>query len=507
MGRFYITKRVLAIAVLVVSASHMLDLDFFEYIIRFLESHEQWELDELFLMIVMLIPAISADYCWAVWRRLERNNKTLALANAELTQTAKMKDDFLAMMSHELRTPLNAILGMTEALQEQIFGTVTSEQKTALETIERSGTHLLALITDILDVAKMNAGTMFLEPTEISLASICQSCISLMRQEALKKSLQLHTHLPPSLPNVWGDEQRIRQVIINLLSNAIKFTPSGGQISLKLTIETVAPIGPVPRFVGHPSINPSPPTQWLHLAVSDTGIGIAPHFLSKLFEPFIQMDSALNRQYEGTGLGLALVKQIIELHDGQVKVTSEVGQGSCFTIVLPCAPSQYSQDSKPKGLTASYSLTSHSPALKPSCQEDLALLSDPPSLLAKEASPIILLAEDNEASAKTLSSYLGGKGYRMLNATNGREAVSIAQEEEPDVILMDIQMPEMDGLTAIQSLRASPQFAQVPIIALTALAMEGDRDRCLAAGANEYLSKPIKLKQLVTMIHALTTAK
>ena len=506
IDRFYITKRVLAIAILTVGTAHILDLDFFEYLIRFFEAHEQWELDEVCLMLIMMIPAISADYCWNVWFRLERNNQTLALANAELQETAKMKDNFLAMMSHELRTPLNAVLGMAEAMQEEVFGMVTPEQITALQTIEHSGNHLLSLITDILDVAKIGAGKITLESMPLSLSSICQLCVSLVRQDALKKSIHLHTHVRPHLPKVWGDEQRVRQVILNLLSNAIKFTPQGGQVSLTVKLMEEFPNYP---FSSNPANRvglPFGPTQWLQLSVSDTGIGIASDYIDKLFEPFIQMDSALNRQYEGTGLGLTLAKEIVELHGGQISVTSEVGQGSCFTITLPCAPMEPGEDfsslaalshASDEGQRASHPLRSTPQSSNLRTAQTSAI---------PEALPMILLVEDNAANTKTLSSYLGSKGYRLLTATNGRDAVSIAQSEQPDVILMDIQMPEMDGLAAIQALRHSSQCAHTPIIALTALAMDSDRDRCLAAGANEYLSKPIPLKELVAVIHALTTA-
>ncbi len=246
----------------------------------------------------------------------------LRQTNAELTRATRLKDEFLATMSHELRTPLNAILGMTEGLLEQVFGSINQKQQHCLETIERSGYHLLELINDILDVAKIEAGQIALNCTSIDLLLLCQSSLTFVKPQALKKQIQIATKLPSDLPNLFADERRIRQVLINLLSNAVKFTPEGGHI----TLEAKCPDN---------SDAEAPPPNYLRIAIVDTGIGIAPEHTHKLFQPFVQIDSALNRQYPGTGLGLALVKSIVELHGGEVGVTSEVGVGSCFAIDLP----------------------------------------------------------------------------------------------------------------------------------------------------------------------------
>jgi CheY-like chemotaxis protein len=215
--------------------------------------------------------------------------------------------------------------------------------------------------------------------------------------------------------------------------------------------------------------------------VIDTGIGISAENIQKLFQPFIQIDSALNRQYTGTGLGLALVKRLVELHGGTIELTSEVGVGSCFAINLP--------------------INIGDPAIEEQTEQDLSGESQiGQSQTEGLISPLILLAEDNEANIATFSSYLEAKGYRILLATDGQQAIDFAKAEQPDLILMDIQMPVIDGLEAIKQIRLDPNLVNIPIIALTALAMEGDRDRCLAAGANDYLSKPIKLKQLNLLI-------
>jgi len=242
----------------------------------------------------------------------------------ELLQVTRLKDEFLASMSHELRTPLNAILGMTEILQEEIYGSINEKQMTSLQTIEHSGSHLLELINDVLDVAKIVAGQVSLQMSTISITALCESSLVFIEQQARKKNIQVHLVLPSNLPNIYVDERRIRQALINLLNNAVKFTPTGGQVTLEA-------IYPAPYEDNAPSR-----AEHLRLIVRDTGIGISPENILKLFQPFIQIDSALNRKYEGTGLGLALVKNIVKLHGGEVWVTSEVGVGSCFIIDLPC---------------------------------------------------------------------------------------------------------------------------------------------------------------------------
>ncbi|MEH1869380.1 MAG: GAF domain-containing protein [Nostoc sp.] len=408
--------------------------------------------------------------------KLTDSNQQLAISNQELARATRLKDEFLANMSHELRTPLNAILGMTEGLQEEVFGVVNEQQRKALRTIERSGSHLLELITDILDVAKIEAGHIKLDYALTPVAHLCQSSLVFIKQQALQKRIQLEIKLQANLPDLLVDERRIRQVLINLLNNAVKFTPEGGRITLEVT----------QLF---PDISTTDLTEqhFLHFAVTDTGIGISSENIKNLFQPFVQIDSALNRQYAGTGLGLALVKRIVELHGGRVGLTSELGVGSCFTIDLPYTPSfgvspEMTADDQP-------AVTSDQDS--PSTDESASL------------TPLILLAEDNEANISTVSSYLKAKGYRIMLAQNGQEAIDVAKIHHPDLILMDIQMPGMDGLEAMRQIRLDSNLIDIPIVALTALAMTGDRDRCLKAGANDYLSKPIKLKQLATTIQQL----
>jgi signal transduction histidine kinase/CheY-like chemotaxis protein len=410
----------------------------------------------------------------------------LQLANQELLRATKLKDEFLANMSHELRTPLNSILGMSESLQEEVLGSMNEKQLKAIATIESSGEHLLSLINDILDLSKISSGMMELDITSVSVKNLCDSSLVFVKQQAFKKRIQIYSNIPLQINNVNIniDGRRIKQVLINLLTNAVKFTPNEGTINL------IVAIGSGHTWQGEATIpqqlrEMNSPT--ILFQVVDTGIGIAANDLQMLFQPFVQVDSALNRQYEGTGLGLALVKQIVELHGGQVMVESEVGKGSCFTVALPyeVSPSNTMSNaiaSMPTSTTSS----------------SMAIDSDNVPL-----TPLILLAEDNEANIQTFSSYLTAINYRVIIARNGLEAIAQAKEHLPDIILMDIQMPTMDGLEATKQIRLDPNLVNIPIIALTALAMEGDREKCLAVGANEYLAKPIKLRQLNSTIQQM----
>ncbi|NEZ64138.1 response regulator [Leptolyngbyaceae cyanobacterium CCMR0082] len=387
-------------------------------------------------------------------------------------QANRTKTEFLANMSHELRTPLNAILGMADGLQEQVFGSINEKQHKALGTIESSGKHLLELINDILDLSKIESGHVALDCHPTAIAPLCTSSLAFIKERALRKQIHLKTELPHKSPLLFIDERRIRQVLINLLDNAVKFTPDGGCITLMVKSGPPLPISTQDSYKVANS---------LKISVIDTGIGIIPENIPKLFQPFIQIDSALNRQYNGTGLGLSLVKRIVKLHGGEVKVTSQVDNGSCFSITLPCA-----NETQIANTTDASIYTG---------------IEQPTQV--NERGPIVLLTEDNEANVITLSNYLQAKGYHLIIARNGEEAISLSKSQQPDVIIMDIQMPQMDGLEAIRHIRRDPALAHIPIIALTALAMEGDRDRCLEAGANEYLSKPVKLKQLDQLIQQL----
>ena len=398
-------------------------------------------------------------------KRVEERTAELSHTNAELARASRLKDEFLANMSHELRTPLNVILGMAEALQEHVYGQLNAQQVRSLHMIQESGHHLLTLINDVLDLSKIGAGKLKLDIGPVSIETVCQTAVRLTRQMAQKKNITVSTHFDPEVTMLSADGRRLKQIFVNLLSNAVKFTPEGGEMGL-----TVA--GNKDRDA-------------VHVTVWDTGIGIAREDMARLFQPFTQLDASLTRKYEGTGLGLSLVYRMVEMHGGSIAVESEVGQGSRFTVSLPWHPPE-STDSQNEPSSSQMTTATR--------QQNTALT---------DLAPIILLAEDNEATINALGGYLIAKGYRLSVARNGWEAFAFTKEYQPDLILMDIQMPDLDGLEAIRYIRNDAVSSSIPIIALTALAMPGDREKCLDAGANEYLSKPVSLRHLSTLISQL----
>lgn len=401
--------------------------------------------------------ALHAERTQLTQRVAERTTE-LSIANSELMRNARLKDEFLATVSHELRTPLSVILTLSEALQEAIYGTVNEGQQKALQRIRKSGRHLLALINDILDISKIESGKLDLEIGPTSVQTICEDSLQMVQEAADAKRLTLMMALDPALTIIAADGRRLMQVLLNLLNNAIKFTPEGGTVELNVTGD--------------------PTTETVTFAVRDTGIGIRKEDLPRLFQPFVQLDSRLSRRYQGAGLGLALVYRLVKLHGGSVSVSSEPEEGSIFSVALPWQ----------KGTQKIVYNVEKDVALHPEAVERSAL--DDPSM------PLILVVEDHLVALEAMDAYLRANGYRVLAARTGVDAVALAREHQPHLILMDIQMPEMDGLEAIHSIRQLENMAQRPIIALTALAMPGDRERCLAAGATVYISKPISLRYL-----------
>jgi PAS domain S-box-containing protein len=393
-------------------------------------------------------------------QRVEERTADLSRVNASLARALRVKDEFLANMSHELRTPLNAILGLSESLGEQIAGPLNQKQQKYITTIGESGHHLLSLINDILDLAKIEAGQITLDINKVDIHSVCQASLRMVKQLAQKKNQEMSLKIDPGLGLMWADERRLKQMIVNLLGNAVKFTPENGELGLEVH--------------GDQDANKIMFTVWDH------GIGIRQDDLARLFQPFVQLDSGLAREAAGTGLGLALVAQMARLHGGNVSAESEPEKGSRFTIVLPWEPALTVQTSTRLRNTGKL------PALK----------FDPTK------KPTILLVEDTQDVIMMIQDYLELAGYKVVTAHDGVEALAQARLVRPDLILMDVQLPHMDGLEATCKLRCDPDFRYTPIIALTALAMPDDRERCLAAGMDEYISKPINLKALARVIQS-----
>ncbi|EIJ42682.1 PAS domain S-box [Beggiatoa alba B18LD] len=394
-------------------------------------------------------------------QQVEKRTAALSDANLELAKANRLKDEFLANMSHELRTPLNAILGMSESLNEGVYGDLNEKQHKFLRHINESGQHLLALINDILDLSKIEAGKVQLLLDTTNIDELCQSCLTFIKQQAEQKGLKVHFQADPDASTIYADQRRLKQILLNLLSNAVKFTTDGGEIGLEVKRDTEK--------------------QAIHFIVWDRGIGIDQKDMPLLFKPFTQIDSRLSRQYEGTGLGLVLVHRLTELHGGSITVESAKGNGSRFTISLPapvekwCAHVQHAQETAlPKGGEKTVSIA--------------------------DTNPLILVAEDHLNNIMVVIDYLVAHHYRVKVARTGTEALERLQEERPDLILMDVQMPGMDGLEATRQIRLNPQYTDLPIIAMTALTMPGDREQCLTVGMNDYISKPFSLKQLLNLI-------
>lgn len=366
----------------------------------------------------------------------------LRRAKEAAERVSRAKDEFLAGMSHELRTPLNGVIGLSSILARGTHGPLTGKQAEYVAQIEASGKHLLSLINDVLDLAKIEADRFEPELTAVSIEAVVDEALGMVREPAVSKNVTLVSALDSALPPVMADSRRVRQILVNLLGNGVKFTPSGGRVEVAA------------QAAGSDVV----------VTVSDDGIGIPPDQIEEVFEPFQQVESSLDRRHEGTGLGLALSRRLIERMGGTLAVKSVLGKGSEFTFMLPMA------------LDAG---------------EDAPRESEPDRVPGgTKVRSRVLVVEDNDVNRMMIGDYLTAHGLDVVTAVDGDEAVARAFDSSPDVILMDIQMPRRDGLSATRELKSRPETEAIPVIALTALAMKGDAERCLAAGCDEYLSKP-----------------
>jgi len=405
-------------------------------------------------------------------QRVAERTAELSAANAELARAARLKDEFLASTSHELRTPLNAILGMSEILRRELYGSLNTRQHKYVHTIEESGQHLLNLINDILDLSKIEAGKTTLQLAPFSVAEVCQGSLKLIQHSASEKRIGITFTINDKGIVLNADKRRLKQILVNLLSNAVKFTPEGGQIGMDVVGDHTQG---VVKF-----------TIW------DTGIGIAPENGARLFRPFIQLDSSLSRQHEGTGLGLALVYRLTKMHGGSVSMESTLNQGSHFTVTLPWLDTE--ETPSVENGPPETSETVRAARLKAA--------SGTNNTRAHLSGTVVLLAEDNESNIETFTGYLRAARHQVVVVRDGNEVLERALETRPDIIVMDIHLPGVDGVEAIRAIRAEGTLREIPIIAVTALTMQGDCERCLGAGANTYLNKPISLEEMTRSINA-----
>jgi CheY-like chemotaxis protein/nitrogen-specific signal transduction histidine kinase len=389
------------------------------------------------------------------------------VANRQLREASRMKSEFLANMSHELRTPLNAIIGFSEVLKDGLLGELEAKQQEYVNDIFTSGNHLLLLINDILDLSKVEAGKMNLELEPLDAASLVRGSLQVVREKAMTHHLRLVAEIADGLDtlgDVWLDQRKVKQILYNLLSNAVKFTPEGGEVRVTT------------RQVGREAVPDGHYDRYLELAVSDTGIGISAEDQTRLFKAFTQIDSTLARRYNGTGLGLAMVKRLAELHGGAVALRSTPEIGSTFTVWLPWRTDADADAPAP----------APADSLSPAADSSAAAVIDP-------GQPLALVIEDDDLAAELLRLQLENAGFRVARAATAESALQLAAQECPDLITLDIMLPGMNGWDFLKRFKRYPQYAGVPVVIVSIVA---DRNRGLSLGASQVLQKPVGRKQL-----------
>jgi PAS domain S-box-containing protein len=408
----------------------------------------------------------------------KRFERALKDKNIELERASRMKSEFLASMSHELRTPLNAIIGFSEALRDGLMGQTSELQHEYINDIFSSGQHLLSLINDILDLSKVEAGMMALELEEVDLNSLLSNSLTIVREKAAEKNVTLELDIGADLGMQLLDVRKTKQIVYNLLSNAVKFSASGGTVVLRARLVPRSGVGILPGnwpVHGFPLVE-NEHQDFLKICVSDQGIGISQENMTRLFQAFSQIDSSLARKFEGTGLGLAMVKQLAELQGGTVAVASEEGCGTHFGAWLP--------------------LRQQSP-LTPSAWRRV----DPVCLpVAAPKERFALVIEDNDQAAELARLLLQAEGFTVLRAASAEAALLMAPQQVLSLITLDIRLPGIDGWTFLQRIRQDSTLSRVPVVIVAGVI---DSSLALASGASATLQKPISRAQLKTSLTAL----
>jgi signal transduction histidine kinase/DNA-binding response OmpR family regulator len=391
--------------------------------------------------------------------------------NVELEEASRMKSEFLANMSHELRTPLNAIIGFSEILRDGLIGELTEQQQRFIGDIFSSGNHLLSLINDILDLSKVEAGKMTLELESVEVWSLFANSLSIIREKAAARHIELSMDVPKELGSIQADARKVKQIVYNLLSNAVKFTVDGGQVKLSVSEVPQSDVGSVDgtwNSRNFPFAN-TEFEKFLRISVTDTGIGISPDGLDHLFNPFSQIDSGLARKYEGTGLGLVLLKNLAELHGGSVAIESAVGEGSRFTVWLPLRPPETVR--RTPGRLPVFNRIASTGGIRTA-----------------------LVVEDDFKSADLVRVQLEAEGFEVLHAASAEAALVLAIQQPLALITLDIMLPNMDGWELLSRLKQVPELRRIPVVIISIVA---DPSKGFSLGAAAVMQKPISRQELL----------
>ena len=399
----------------------------------------------------------------------QRLEHTLQQKNVELEEASRMKSELLANMSHELRTPLNAINGFSEVLRDGLIGEMTAHQRGFIGDIFNSGKHLLSLINDILDLSKVEAGRMTLDLEPVEIAAAFSNSLSIVSESAALQHIRLELEAEEGLDIIHADARKVKQIVYNLLSNAGKFTGEGGRVTLRPGRVPQADVGALAGAwpQRRSSLAVSDFTDFLKISVTDSGIGISTAGLAQLFTPFNQIDSGLARRFEGTGLGLALVKLLAELHGGAVAVESAGGEGARFTVWLPLRTA-------PEAIARVYAPS------KPRIDMPLGVRT-------------ALVVEDDFRSADLIRVQLEAEGFKVLHAASAEAALALAVQQPLSLITLDILLPHMDGWKFLAALKQIPDLRSVPVVIISILA---DRNKGFSLGAAAVMPKPFSRQEL-----------